>query len=102
MVEEEKKEYHYCCTSVVGFAMHDDMLQCILILQKEDKKETRVISTGCNVFKVPGPPPSRRGENGKPKGYPIEYYQPQVEGTQYIDFVFYKEKDRLKRLKERH
>lgn len=72
MAEKPKQEYHWFTSSQVNWAADDSLTTCLIRQRKADKG----IVMGCTVWKIPG--------DCKTTNYPIEFYQPKIEGAEFI------------------
>ena len=71
------QQHHYFCSSAAGWAVHEDIVKCLEMQEKEDKEQGM---RGCGVFHVPVPVNQH---------YLIKVYQPEVKGLVYIGFHEY-------------
>ncbi len=71
------KDHHYFVATYAHWACNDDLY---LALKQIAEVSKSVQAKQANVFRVPGPSTTT---------YEINFYQPQVEGVEFIDTVFF-------------
>lgn len=76
--EPKKDQHHFFTSSCATWCVDDNLLRCI----ERQREEDEGVSKGCNVFKVPC---------DIDDDYEINLFQPQVEGTIFIDHVTYED-----------
>ena len=77
--EQPAQTFHWFASSLLNWSTHEDLLKCLERQKRLDRSGNNKMAA-CNVFKVPLPADAT---------YEIEWYQPQVDGTQFIATITY-------------
>lgn len=77
---KDPKPFHYFASSAANWAVDEDLGKCLSKIRRADKTDGRVKVPFCWVWRVPVP---------KSEPYEIDLFTPQVEGAEFVDYVYY-------------
>ena len=70
-----EQQYHYFTSSFLNWAVSNSLSDCLRKQKKADRNGPSFKADVCNVYRVPC---------AKSENYKIDFYAPQVEGTEWV------------------
>ena len=77
---EIEKPFHYFASSFLNWATDADLGKCLNKIKKADRTDNRAKAKFCMVWRVP---------EKESAHYKISEFRPEVDGTEFIDYVYY-------------